>query len=453
MLTSHAFNAMLKTLEEPPEYVKFVLATTDPQKVPITVLSRCLQFNLKQVPKPQIASLLTQILSAEKVAAEQGALALIAKSASGSMRDALSLTDQAIAFSAGSLTTDAVREMLGSVDSTYLLRLLQALSAQDGVTLLAIADDMASRSVSLSSALEELAALLQRIAVLQVVKAARDDSDPDAAALDELAQALLPEDVQLFYSIALKGREEMHLAPDEPVGFTMTLLRMLSFAAESGGAALANATATSATAQRAASTHAAQSAALRAAPIANRVAVTQVIEKQILAVDTPDMSLIISKNDHISIPVPAYEVHKPSPKPAAAAAPAPAVAAISFEGDWTSFSARLPLAGLTRELAMQSELISHDVNRFKLRVPKSTLLAAGALERLQAALSAALGRAIKVETELGAVSNSASLNAARDKSEKQQAAEQTVAEDDFANSLMAKFGGQVVAGSIRPVDA
>jgi DNA polymerase III subunit gamma/tau len=240
MLTSHAFNAMLKTLEEPPEYVKFVLATTDPQKVPMTVLSRCLQFNLKQVPRPQIAALLTQILSAEKVHAEQGALALIAKAAAGSMRDALSLTDQAIAFSAGSLTTEAVREMLGSVDSTYLLRLLQALSAHDGVTLLNIADEMASRSVSLTSALDDIAALLQRIAVLQVVKAARDESDPDAAVMDELAQSLSPEDVQLYYSIALKGREEMHLAPDELVGFTMTLLRMLSFAADSGAASSIN---------------------------------------------------------------------------------------------------------------------------------------------------------------------------------------------------------------------
>jgi DNA polymerase III subunit gamma/tau len=179
------------------------------------------------------------------------------------------------------------------------------------------------------------------------------------------------------------------------------------------------------------------------------------VQKQILATDIPEKQHITSANNNISIPVSASEVHHTSPISEQAVKPAPAAAQanMSFDGDWASFSARLPLAGLTRELAMQSELISHEASRFTLRVPKSTLLAAGALERLQSALSAALGRPIKVDTELGAVSNSASLNAAREKSEKQQAAEQTVAGDEFANSLMAKFGGQVVAGSIRPVES
>ncbi len=449
MLTSHAFNAMLKTLEEPPEYVKFVLATTDPQKVPITVLSRCLQFNLKQVPRPQIASLLTQILSAEKVEAEQGALALIAKSASGSMRDALSLTDQAIAFSAGSLTTEAVREMLGSVDGTYLLRLLQALADSDGVQLLAIADEMASRSVAFGSALDDLAAILQRIAVLQVVKGARDESDPDVAALDALAAAIAPEEVQLFYSIALKGREELPLAPDEQVGFTMTLLRMLSFTMDREGASLSGGHA--APARVTSAPGVTSSAALTSSAAAAR-SVTSAPAKPLMVADSAHIlssgvsdyrEELLVKTD-ISIPVSTKIEAKPSTPSTAAA--------LSFDGDWTSLSARLPLAGLTRELAMQSELLAHDAASFKLRVPKSTLLAAGSLEKLQSALSAAFGRTIKVETELGAVSNSAALNAARAKSEKQQAAEETVASDEFAQSLIAKFGGQVVPGSVRPIE-
>lgn len=428
MLTSHAFNAMLKTLEEPPEYVKFVLATTDPQKVPITVLSRCLQFNLKQMPRGEIAKLLSAILEREQVQAEQGALALIAKSAAGSMRDALSLTDQAIAFSGGVLSTEAVREMLGTVDGSYLLRILQALSAGDGVSLLAMSDEMAARSVSLTAALEDLAALLQRIAVMQVVKAARDESDPDIAVMDELAQALAPEDVQLYYSIALKGREEMPLAPDEPTGFTMTLLRMLSFTMDSAVATRAEA----------------PMSAPRAAPARTH-------ETPILSRDRPASPPINTANQAISVPVSAVREAESAPqKPAMPAAPA--MALMTFDGDWTSFSARLPLAGLTRELAMQSELLSHDASRFKLRVPKSTLLAAGSLEKLQSALSEALGRAIKMETELGAVSNSAALNVARAKSERQQAAEQTAATDELAQSLIAQFGGQIVPGSVRPAE-
>jgi DNA polymerase III subunit gamma/tau len=438
MLTSHAFNAMLKTLEEPPEYVKFVLATTDPQKVPMTVLSRCLQFNLKQVPRPHIAGLLTQILKAEHVDAEPVALALIAKSAAGSMRDALSLTDQAIAFSAGALTVDAVREMLGSVDEAYLGRLLQALAANDGENLLAVADEMAARSVAFGPALDDLAALLQRIAIAQIVKLESDATDPDASLVSELAQAMSAEDVQLYYSLALKGREELALAPDEQVGFTMTLLRMLSFIERVSGnavAAPAPMRAASAVAQEPRQAQAAQITKPLLAPKPQAI-------NHILPTGQSEKPIDISASKDIQNTV---SIEK-------AATSAQSATAINFDGDWTSFSSRLPLAGLTRELAMQSELLSHDATQFKLRVPKSTLLAAGALEKLQAALCVALGRTIKVETELGTVSNSAALNAARDKSEKQQAAEQAAASDDLALQLMQKFGGQIVPGSVRPAE-
>ncbi len=442
MLTSHAFNAMLKTLEEPPEYVKFVLATTDPQKVPMTVLSRCLQFNLKQVPRPHIAGLLTQILKAEHVEAEPVALALIAKSAAGSMRDALSLTDQAIAFSAGTLTVDAVREMLGSVDGAYLGRLLQALAAGEGAALLAVADEMAARSVAFGPALDDLAALLQRIAIAQVVKLESVVTDPDASVVSELAGTMSAEDVQLYYSLALKGREELALAPDEQVGFTMTLLRMLSFTDRVSGGTVAAPT------------------PVRAQALAQTVPITSTTKPllaprpqaitHILPAETPENALYTSALSMIPGAVYVEKVIEKATEQAVETALE--ATALEFNGDWTAFSSRLPLAGLTRELAMQSELLSYDAAQFKLRVPKSTLLAAGALEKLQSALSAALGRAIKVETELGTVSNSASLTAARAKSEKQQAAEQAAATDDLAVQLMQKFGGQIVPGSVRPAE-
>ncbi|MBR7973159.1 DNA polymerase III subunit gamma/tau [Burkholderia vietnamiensis] len=229
MLTNHAFNAMLKTLEEPPPHVKFILATTDPQKIPVTVLSRCLQFNLKQMPAGHIVSHLERILGEERISFEQQALRLLARAAQGSMRDALSLTDQAIAYSANEVTESAVSGMLGALDQTYMVRLLDALAAGDGPEILAIADEMSLRSLSFSTALQDLASLLHRIAWAQFAPGSVLDEWPEAADLRRFAQTLSPEKVQLFYQIATVGRAELGLAPDEYAGFTMTLLRMLAF--------------------------------------------------------------------------------------------------------------------------------------------------------------------------------------------------------------------------------
>ncbi|QCP49458.1 DNA polymerase III subunit gamma/tau [Trinickia violacea] len=239
MLTNHAFNAMLKTLEEPPAHVKFILATTDPQKIPVTVLSRCLQFNLKQMPAGHIVSHLERILGEEQVVFEPQALRLLARSAEGSMRDALSLTDQAIAYSANQVTEEAVRGMLGALDQSYLIRLLDALVAGDGPQVLAVADEMSLRSLSFSNALQDLAGLLHRIAWAQFAPTSVLDEWPEANDLRRFADALTPEHVQLFYQIATLGRSELGLAPDEFAGFTMTLLRMLAFepAAPGGGGA------------------------------------------------------------------------------------------------------------------------------------------------------------------------------------------------------------------------
>src|ERR1700744_2285074 len=229
MLTNHAFNAMLKTLEEPPAHVKFILATTDPQKIPVTVLSRCLQFNLKQMPAGHIVSHLEHILGEEKEPYDAQALRLLSRAADGSMRDALSLTDQAIAYSANQVNEEAVRGMLGALDQSYLIRLLDALADGDGAAVLSVADEMALRSLSFSTALQDLASLLHRIAWAQFAPSSVLDEWPEAGDLRRFADALSAEQVQLFYQIATIGRSELGLAPDEYAGFTMTLLRMLAF--------------------------------------------------------------------------------------------------------------------------------------------------------------------------------------------------------------------------------
>ena len=229
MLTNHAFNAMLKTLEEPPEHVKFILATTDPQKIPVTILSRCLQFNLKQMPVPLIVEHLEKVLASEKVDCETNALRVLAKAAQGSMRDALSLTDQAIAYAAGKVSEEAVRGMLGTLDDAYLIKILDALIAKDGATLLAIANEMGERSMSFSLALADLSSLIQKIAAAQIVPESVLEDWPEAAEIRRLASALTKEEAQLFYQISITSRPDLSLAPDEQTGFAMTLLRMLAF--------------------------------------------------------------------------------------------------------------------------------------------------------------------------------------------------------------------------------
>ena len=231
MLSSSAFNAMLKTLEEPPEHMKFILATTDPQKIPVTVLSRCLQFNLKQMPPAAIVSHLERILGDEKVEFEKEALSLIARAAAGSMRDALSLLDQAIAHGGGRVAAAAVGEMLGAIDQSYLVRLLECVAGDDAPGAVAVAGEMQSRSLSFDAALADLASLLLRMALAQSVPGALDElAEPERLAA--LAGKLDPESLQLYYQIALQGRQDLPLAPDEHSGFVMTVLRMLAFRPE-----------------------------------------------------------------------------------------------------------------------------------------------------------------------------------------------------------------------------
>ncbi|BCO27898.1 hypothetical protein MIZ03_2789 [Rhodoferax lithotrophicus] len=230
MLTNTAFNAMLKTLEEPPEYLKFVLATTDPQKVPVTVLSRCLQFNLRPMAPDTIREHLQKVLLTEQVSADVPSLRLLARAARGSMRDALSLTDQAIAFGSGVLAENLVRQMLGSVDRSYVFRLLQALAQGDGKTVVETSEALRTHGLSAASTLEEMSSVLQRMAVLQAVPGVfMDESDPEAADIAQLAALMPTDETQLLYSICLHGRSELGLAPDEYAALTMVLLRLLAF--------------------------------------------------------------------------------------------------------------------------------------------------------------------------------------------------------------------------------
>jgi len=399
MLSRSAFNAMLKTLEEPPEHVKFILATTDPQKVPVTVLSRCLQFNLKQIPAPEIRARLESILAAEAVAAEPAALKLIARAAQGSLRDALSLLDQAIAHGAGRVEEGSVRAMLGTVDQSYLFSILQALIERDGPRMLAVAEEMQGRSFDFESALQELATLLHRIALLQTLPAAAVADDFDRELIAALAAGLAPEDVQLYYQIALQGRSDLPFAPDEYAGFTMPLLRMLAFAP--------------------------QRSAPRTAP----------------ASEPPAIAETASGTRSTAVP-------GPSATSAAARSSGRATAT-----DWHELVANLKLGGMARMLAQHSELVRDDGDRLELMVPEAHrhLLDQAYRDKLQAALEERYGRKLRLQFTLGA--NTGNTPAERNDKERlarQRRAIEAIEGDPFVRELVENFDARVPDDSIRP---
>jgi DNA polymerase-3 subunit gamma/tau len=405
MLSKSAFNAMLKTLEEPPSHVKFILATTDPQKIPVTVLSRCLQFNLKQLPPALINTHMQYVLEQENIPFENGALNLVARAAQGSMRDALSLLDQAIAYSSGKVDEALVRTMLGAIDQGYLFDLLQTLRAGDGAGLLRIADDMAIRSLAFEAALQDLATLLHRIALTQTIPNAIPDDDPERARLLELAQQFTPEEIQLNYQIVIHGRNEINLAPDEYAGFTMTLLRMLAFAPKSTG-----------------STNAEK-------PAQRTVPVAPVVSRQ-------------------AAPEPAVVEH---------IAPAPAqVAASGTDLDWNTLLSQLNLQGMARELAKNCVLASFAEGRVVLNLaPQHKHLQSNkiAQDKLQAALSEYFVKPIRLVVELGAAKDVATPAAVEqhEKQTRQQQAEEAIKHDAFVREAQAHLGAQVIENSIRPV--
>jgi DNA polymerase-3 subunit gamma/tau len=431
MLTTHAFNAMLKTLEEPPDFVKFILATTDPQKIPVTVLSRCLQFNLKQVTPQAIAQRLGEIALAEGVAAEPAALQAVARAARGSMRDALSLLDQAIAYSGGRVDAQAVDQMLGAIDSTLLVQLLDALAQREASRLLALADAMAERSLSFAQALRDLASLLHRIALAQQV-------DPEArgelldADLARLAQRFTPEEVQLYYQIALHGRNDLGLAPDEYAGFTMTLLRMLAFQPEIAAAA---------------APASARSAALNAARPPRTASFAKASEA------TTSFAKSAGRVAAGEAPQAVPSVAAASSAPASAGATEARAEAAAKEGDlpWPELVSRLKLAGMPRELALRSELVSREAGLFRIRVPVKTLLESGAEARLRAALSEYFGQPIRISAEIGATRGptAAGLNEEA-RAQRQRRAEEAIYSDPFVRELIENFGASVDPTSIKP---
>jgi DNA polymerase-3 subunit gamma/tau len=434
MLSNHAFNAMLKTLEEPPEHVKFILATTDPQKVPVTVLSRCLQFNLKQMSPPAVTEHLQSIMQQEGIEAEPGALRLLGQAAQGSMRDALSLLDQAIAYSGGAVTEEAVRGMLGAIDQTYLVRLLDALAAGDGKALVAIADELAARSIGFAAALGDLATLLSRMALAQAVPDALGD-DPLAPEIRRLAEAFDPAEVQLQYSIAVRSRADLGLAPDEYAGFVMALLRMLAFRP---GDASAPAQAKPLLAPRAAARASVAAPAGRPVP----PAVAEAPATRAVPLATP------------SVAPPAVPPVTPIAVPAAAplAADPAAAAALDFDGDWPALTRRLNVRGAAAQLATQSELVAVQDKTFHLRVPVKSLAEGALVERLRAALSECFGQPLRVEVAVGSVSGTTAY--AVDQSERAAryaAAEAALRADPFVQEVLQTMGGAIVPGSIKPV--
>jgi DNA polymerase-3 subunit gamma/tau len=335
MLSTSAFNAMLKTLEEPPEHIKFILATTDPQKIPVTVLSRCLQFNLKQMPARAIAAHLEAILAQEKLPAEPGALGLLAQCARGSMRDALSLLDQAIAYGAGNVTEAAVRAMLGTIDDSFLYSILEGIARGDSAAVLAIAEDMRSRSVGFDGALADLGALLHRVALAQGSPEAVEAEGGLRERLLALGRTLDAEEVQLYYQIAIHGRQDLPFAPDEFAGFTMALLRMLAFAPGSRGAGESQ----------------------RSAPVGGEPA----------------------------------ETARPAGSPQAAPRGA-------FDGDWPKLANSLNVGGIAKQLAQASELGSFDGEALELCVPPAAkhLAEKSYQEKLRGALQERFGKPVRL---------------------------------------------------------
>lgn len=418
MLSNSAFNAMLKTLEEPPEHVKFILATTDPQKIPVTVLSRCLQFNLKQMTPVAISGHLKHLLVAEGIDAEPAALNLLARSAAGSMRDALSLLDQAIAHGAGKVEEAQVREMLGSVDLDYLFNILDALLAGDAAGMLRVADEMATRSLSFDVALQELAALLTRLQIAQLAPQAIADDLPERLRLLDLADQLAPEFVQLAYQIAVHGRKELALAPDDLAGFVMTLLRLHSFRPLAAGNIAMPKVVEPALVER-------SSASLAKAPLVSYRVVEQG-ERGAEAEGVPSLRV---------------------PNAASPAVRRPAA-------DWPSILDGMKLGGMARELAQHCELRDLDDGRVVLRLSPTHrhLQMKPAQDKLQATLSEYFSRSLQLSIELAEVEGTTpAATALRDRRERQDQAVAAIEKDSFVREVIEMFDATLIESSIKPV--
>ncbi|HEX7865563.1 MAG TPA: DNA polymerase III subunit gamma/tau [Variovorax sp.] len=482
MLTNTAFNAMLKTLEEPPEYLKFVLATTDPQKVPVTVLSRCLQFNLRPMAPETVLEHLTGVLQTENVPADPQALRLLARAARGSMRDALSLTDQAIAFGNGELVESGVRQMLGSVDRGHVFRLIEALAQGDGKTVVETSEALRVDGMSAASTLEEMTAVLQAMAVLQAVPSRAESADaatdPDAADTARLAALMPADETQLLYSLCLHGRGELGLAPDEYAALTMVLLRLLAFKPSSAAASTASpekktlneaaaaapqaptrvvppapvarppVEAPAAIAQAPAPAPAVQAAA--PVPAGHRLAV---VDEPRQADSRPDAAEASAKVVGVPIrvqPPPSARDTPRADEPRSTFTPIPT----SEDGDFwyatvTQLIAAEAISALTRELALQSQLVGRDTDQWLLRIERETLSQPSSREKLTAALNG-LGHNIKLAIEVGGVVDSPARRNKQAADERQRVAEEAIMSDPEVQALMRDFDAKIVPGTLKP---
>jgi DNA polymerase-3 subunit gamma/tau len=416
-LSGHAFNAMLKTLEEPPEHVKFILATTDPQKIPVTVLSRCLQFNLKQMPLTHIVDHLSRVLEAEGVTFEPAALRHLAKGAAGSMRDALSLLDQAIAHGAGKVEDEGVRAMLGTVGDEHLFALLDGLVTQDVQAMLEVAKLMDARSLSFDGGLQELATLFHRIALAQFAPEALLD-ETERSRLAHYAQVLDAEFLQLAYQIAIHGRDELSLAPDDYAGFVMTLLRLHAFRPERVGVA---------------------NAVVKAGTMTAVVAP----ERSMPPTPPPRTSL----RSPVAVP--------PAPTLAVSVVPGPAAsAALSVDEDWHALVARLPLTGMAKQLAQHCELSERTESTIRLRLSPvhKHLLGKPQQDKLQVELQGWYSRPLRLEIDVAELETE--TPAARSQNlqrERQERAIASIEQDPFVRDVVDLFDASIDESTIKPV--
>jgi DNA polymerase-3 subunit gamma/tau len=439
-LTKDAFNALLKTLEEPPAHVKFILGTTDPQKVPVTILSRCLQFNLRQMASTTVNSHLQSVLAQENIAFEPSAVQLISRAAAGSMRDALSLLDQAIAYGNNTVNESEVRSMLGAIDQSYLFELLQALIIQDGKGLLAQAKIMEQRSLSFDAALNDLANLLQQVAVAKTVPDSVADDLPERAALLDLAQKLSAEEIQLYYQIALLGRRDLGLAPDEYAGFTMALLRMLAFKPSESNKQTE--LSSSDTSEKQSPTKPVASASAAVASVSTQGC----IEPKPAPINAPFAAQSSGSYDNKSANTPITQNEAQPPEEISSQNQ------VAFEGDWRKLVDQLKL-GLARALAQNCELASFDENSISLTVPESQkhLLDASYQEKLRTAIHTHFGRKIQLTFDIGGTGDTPAVQISQEKATIQSNAVAAIQQDDFVQALVKDFGAQIIPSSIKPL--
>jgi DNA polymerase-3 subunit gamma/tau len=463
-LTKESFNALLKTLEEPPDYLKFVLATTDPEKMLPTVLSRCLQFNLRPMPPEVVREHLQRVMQAEGVACDAGSLRLLSRAARGSMRDALSLTDQAIAYGGGSVDEGVVRQMLGAVDRSYAAQLVQALAAGDGRAVLETVQVLRDHGLSAAGTLDEMAQLLQQMAVLQAVPDALDAGDPDAATAARLSSQLPADETQLLYCISLHGREELHLAPDEYSGLVMVLLRLLAFKPQGPGQARGEAgPASSSRGAREAVSLGAPRAVAQPVPASTGRAPGSLSASVAAPALGPD-SVAASNDDlppWLDAPV-ADDEGEGAPLPAPPDVPAAvrqvaAFAPTALGERWAGIVNKLveqrAISALARELAMQAECVGIGDGEvtWRLRVERESLRGPAHMGKLQTALASLLGHPLRIEIEAGDTGDTPARRGAAERERRQREAEQIIHDDPLVQQMLAQFKtARIVPGSVKP---